>query len=111
VWGAFKLNAKVLRELYALWCEPGRGDPYIGTLVNAWLARGGQAWAAHDGTAYVDVATLHGWRDAVHLLERRPAEQFPRPYRSVTAVRDEGPVPTFRHTTERNLREADDAGR
>lgn len=87
VWGAFKLPARVLRELHALWCEPGRGDTYIGTLVNAWLQRGGTAWAAHDGTAYVDVGTLHGWRDAVHLLERRPAEQVPRPYRSLNAVR------------------------
>ncbi len=87
VWGAFKLPATVLRELHALWCEPGRGDTYIGTLVNAWLARGGSAWAAQDGTAYVDVGTLHGWRDAVHLLERRPAEPVPRPYRSLTAVR------------------------
>jgi dTDP-glucose pyrophosphorylase len=87
VWGAFKLPAHVLRELHALWREPGRNDTYIGTLVNAWLARGGRAYAAHDGTAYVDVGTLHGWRDAVHLLERRPAEHVPRPYRSITAVR------------------------
>jgi dTDP-glucose pyrophosphorylase len=88
IWGAFKLPARILRELHALWCEPGRGDTYIGTLVNAWLARGGTAHAAHDGTAYVDVGTLNGWRDAVHLLERRPAEHVPRPYRSgVTTVR------------------------
>lgn len=87
VWGAFKLPAQVLRELHALWREPGRNDTYIGTLVNAWLAKGGHAYAAHDGTAYVDVGTLHGWRDAVHLLERRPAEHVPRPYRSLTAIR------------------------
>jgi dTDP-glucose pyrophosphorylase len=87
VWGAFKLPPRVLRELHSLWCERDRGDTYIGTLVNAWLARGGAAWAAHDGTAYVDVGTLHGWRDAVHLLERRPADPVPRPYRSLTATR------------------------
>jgi dTDP-glucose pyrophosphorylase len=87
IWGAFKLPAQVLRELHALWLEPGRGDTYIGTLVNAYLARGGDAFAAHDGTAYVDVGTLHGWRDAVHLLERRPPGDVPRPYRSLTAVR------------------------
>jgi len=88
VWGAFKLPATVLRELHTLWREPGRNDTYIGTLVNAYLARGGSAYAAHDGTAYVDVGTLHGWRDAVHLLERRrPAEHSPQPYRSVTATR------------------------
>lgn len=87
IWGAFKLPANVLRDLHALWLEPGRGDTYIGTLVNAYLARGGDAFAAHDGTAYVDVGTLHGWRDAVHLLERRPPGDVPRPYRSLTAVR------------------------
>jgi dTDP-glucose pyrophosphorylase len=73
VWGAFKLPARVLGELAALWREPGRGDTYLGTLVNAWLARGGRAWASHAGAAYVDVGTLHGWRDAVRLLEDRAA--------------------------------------
>jgi glucose-1-phosphate thymidylyltransferase len=71
VWGAFKLPARILAELHALWCEPGRHDTYIGTLVNAWLARGGRAYAAHAGTDYVDVGTLHGWRDAARLLDAR----------------------------------------
>ena len=71
VWGACKLPARVLLELHALWCEPGRNDTYLGTLINAWLARGGTAFAAHTGTDYVDVGTLHGWRDAARLLERR----------------------------------------
>ena len=38
VWGAFKLPGAVLHELHALWRQPDRGDEYIGTLVNAWLA-------------------------------------------------------------------------
>lgn len=84
VWGAFKLPARVLRELHALWCEPGRGDTYIGTLVTEWISRGGVAWAEHAGTAYVDVGTLHGWRDAVHLLEREAATSAPKPYRLAT---------------------------
>jgi dTDP-glucose pyrophosphorylase len=71
VWGAFKLPGRTLRELATLWREPGRGDTYVGTLVNAWLARGGEASAVHAGEAYVDVGTLHGWRDAVRLLERK----------------------------------------
>jgi glucose-1-phosphate thymidylyltransferase len=83
VWGAFKLPARVLGELHTLWCEPGRRDPYIGTLINAWLARGGQALAVHAGTDYVDVGTLHGWRDANRLLEGRVASDVPRPYRAV----------------------------
>lgn len=74
IWGAFKLPARALRELHALWREPGRGDPYFGTLINAWLARGGAAHAVRAGEAYVDVGTLHGWRDAARLLDgpRRP---------------------------------------
>jgi dTDP-glucose pyrophosphorylase len=69
IWGAFKLPGRTLHALHALWREPGRGDPYFGTLVNAWLARGGEALAVRAGEAYVDVGTLHGWRDAARLLE------------------------------------------
>jgi glucose-1-phosphate thymidylyltransferase len=87
IWGAFKLPAHTLGELAALWREPGRGDPYLGTLVNAWLARGGRAWASHAGAAYVDVGTLHGWRDAVRLLDGRATADAPRPYRAAAAGR------------------------
>lgn len=82
VWGAFKLPARVLAELHALWCEPDRNDTYIGTLVNAWLARGGSAFAVRAGTDYVDVGTLHGWRDANRLLDGRATSDVPRPYRA-----------------------------
>jgi len=67
VWGAFKLPGAVLNELHALWQEPGRGDEYIGTLVNAWLARGGEARGIRGGEVYVDVGTLNGYREAVSL--------------------------------------------
>jgi dTDP-glucose pyrophosphorylase len=79
VWGAFKLPARILAELHALWCEPGRNDVYIGTLVNAWLARGGRAFASHAGTDYVDIGTLHGWRDAQRLLDGRATADAPGP--------------------------------
>jgi dTDP-glucose pyrophosphorylase len=69
VWGAFKVSGRVLRELHALWCEPGRGDEYLGTLVNAYLERGGRAHALAAGTSYVDVGTLHGYREATSLLD------------------------------------------
>jgi dTDP-glucose pyrophosphorylase len=81
VWGAFKLPGHTLAELHALWLEPGRRDTYIGTLVTEWIRRGGAAYASHAGTAYVDVGTLHGWRDAVHLLEREATTSAPRPHR------------------------------
>jgi dTDP-glucose pyrophosphorylase len=69
VWGAFTLTGAVLRELHGLWNEPERQDEYLGTLVNAYIARGGQATAARIGRAYVDVGTLHGYREATRLLE------------------------------------------
>ena len=73
VWGAFKLPAATLAELHALWLERGRQDEYVGTLVNAWLERGGHARGIRAGEAYVDVGTLHGYREAIHVLEERPA--------------------------------------
>lgn len=69
VWGAFKASGRVLRELHALWRELGRGDEYLGTLVNAYLARGGRARAIPSGASYVDVGTLHGYREAARLLD------------------------------------------
>jgi dTDP-glucose pyrophosphorylase len=68
IWGAFKMPGFVLRELHRLWLERQRGDEYIGTLVNAWLLRGGQASGVRAGTAYVDVGTLNGYREAIRLL-------------------------------------------
>lgn len=68
IWGAFKIKGAVLRALFDLWCERDRIDPFIGTLVNAYLARGGVARAVRAGEAYVDVGTLHGYREAIALL-------------------------------------------
>ncbi len=71
VWGAFGLPAAVLEALHALWCEPERGDEYVGTLVNAWLARGGAACAVFAGEDYHDIGTLDGYRAAVASLAGR----------------------------------------
>jgi glucose-1-phosphate thymidylyltransferase len=68
VWGAFRLTGAVMQALHDLWCERGREDPYIGTLVNEYLARGGSARAVRAGEAYVDVGTLHGYHEAIQLL-------------------------------------------
>ena len=68
IWGAFKMPGCTLAELHNLWLERGRADEYVGTLVNAWLARGGRAAGVPAGTAYVDVGTLHGYREAIRLL-------------------------------------------
>jgi glucose-1-phosphate thymidylyltransferase len=74
IWGAFKLSGHTMRVLYDLWCERERSDEYIGTLVNAYLARGGTAVGVRAGEAYVDVGTLHGYREAIRLLSNRPVE-------------------------------------
>lgn len=69
IWGAFKLRGRLLRELFELWSEPGRGDEYFGTLVNAWVARGGRARGVPAGRAYADVGTINGFREAARLVE------------------------------------------
>lgn len=68
IWGAFRLKGATLQELHDLWLARDKVDPYLGTLVNAYLQKGGRAFGARTGTAYVDVGTLHGYRKAIELL-------------------------------------------
>lgn len=77
VWGAFKMPGRVFHALHELWLEREQEDEYIGTLVNAYLARGGRACGLKAGEAYVDVGTLHGYREAIQLLSRHPATGIP----------------------------------
>jgi glucose-1-phosphate thymidylyltransferase len=77
IWGAVRMPGVVLHELHELWREPDRRDEYLGTLVNAWLARGGRARAVRAGEAYVDVGTLHGYRQALQVLGRRGDQSPP----------------------------------
>ena len=71
VWGALKMTGSILSELHSLWL--GRKDEYIGTLINDYLARGGRAYGLKAGEAYVDVGTLHGYREALRLLDAHRA--------------------------------------
>jgi glucose-1-phosphate thymidylyltransferase len=73
IWGAFKMPGSIFIELHNLWHERERQDEYFGTLVNAWLARGGKAMGIRSGVSYVDVGTLHGYREAINLLSQLPA--------------------------------------
>jgi glucose-1-phosphate thymidylyltransferase len=75
IWGAFKMPGAVFHELFQLWCERDRCDEYIGTLVNAYLARGREARGVRRGQAYVDVGTLHGYREALRLLSVLPCDE------------------------------------
>lgn len=69
IWGAIKMPGSVFHALHRLWLKPERGDEYMGTLVNAWIAQGGHAVGVRAGREYVDVGTLHGYRAAIRLLE------------------------------------------
>ena len=69
IWGAIKVPGSVFHALHRLWLKPERQDEYIGTLVNAWIAGGGHAVGVRAGKRYVDVGTLHGYREAIRLLE------------------------------------------
>lgn len=68
VWGAFRMPGHIYHELHDFWRARGGAEEYVGTLVNAWLAHGGEASGVRAGEAYVDVGTLHGYREAVRLL-------------------------------------------
>jgi glucose-1-phosphate thymidylyltransferase len=71
IWGAFKMPGGVFHGLHQLWREREQRDEYMGTLVNAWLARGGEAIGVRAGESYVDVGTLHGYREAIKVLSER----------------------------------------
>ncbi len=89
IWGAFGMPAEGLAELHALWLERGREDLYVGTLVNAYLARGGAARAVRAGEAYVDVGTVDGYREAVRLLGLRAEVEAAEAVEAARAARPE----------------------
>lgn len=74
IWGAMRMPGRVYHDLRATWLARRRRDEYLGTLVNAWLAQGGIAAGVRAGGAYVDVGTLHGYREATILLQEMADE-------------------------------------
>jgi dTDP-glucose pyrophosphorylase len=68
VWGAFAMPGPVFQALHRLWLTRDREDEYFGSLINAWIADGGEAVGVRAGRRYVDVGTLHGYREAIALL-------------------------------------------
>lgn len=68
IWGAFRLPGTVFHELHDLWRERNGSDEYFGTLVNALIKLGQRVRAVRAGRAYVDIGTLHGYREAIQLL-------------------------------------------
>jgi dTDP-glucose pyrophosphorylase len=75
IWGAFKMPGWVMQQLHDLWLERNQQDEYFGTLVNEYLARGGQARAVQAGERYVDIGTLNGYRSAIQLLSAEHKEK------------------------------------
>lgn len=71
VWGAFKMPGHVLHELKRLWMARRCQDEFIGTLINAFIAQGGEALGVRAGQSYVDVGTFDGYRAAMTLLAER----------------------------------------
>jgi glucose-1-phosphate thymidylyltransferase len=71
IWGAMTMPGHVFHALHALWLAPGRRDEYLGTLINAWLSRGGTASGVRAGSEYIDAGTLEGYRSAIQLLQAR----------------------------------------
>jgi dTDP-glucose pyrophosphorylase len=79
IWGAFKMPGRILHELRQLWLERERRDEYVGTLVNAYVARGGEAAGIRAGLTYVDVGTLQGYRAAAALLHQAASHRGQEP--------------------------------
>lgn len=74
IWGAFGMPGRVFHALHALWIARERQDEYVGTLINAYIAAGGEAVGCKAGEGYVDVGTVNGYREALRLLgDVRPA--------------------------------------
>jgi glucose-1-phosphate thymidylyltransferase len=71
IWGAMKMPGKVLAELHELWILRNKRDEYLGTLINAWLKKGGRAKGFTKGHSYVDVGTIDGYRKAIQLLYKK----------------------------------------
>jgi dTDP-glucose pyrophosphorylase len=68
IWGAMKMPGAALRRLFGLWRARKNRDEYFGQLLNAYIDAGGSVLGVAAGTAYVDVGTLDGYREALRML-------------------------------------------
>jgi glucose-1-phosphate thymidylyltransferase len=73
IWGAFRMPGEVFHALRRLWLAREGRDEYFGSLVNAYLAAGGEVVGVRSGSAYVDVGTFNGYRAAIRLLAEAAA--------------------------------------
>ena len=103
VWGAFRMPGAVLHELHRLWRARSEADEYFGTLVNAWLAEGGEAVAMPAGMAYVDVGTLGGYREAMRLLAEAASHRMRGASRRCRSGRDDADAEPSPHRLRREV--------
>lgn len=71
IWGAFKMSGRIYKSLFNLWWKKSERDEYFGTLVNDYLLSGGTVIGITEGTSYVDVGTINGYREALKVLIRK----------------------------------------
>ena len=83
IWGAFKMPGHVLHELQALWQERGGATNTSARWSTPTSRKAARAVGVRAGEAYVDVGTVHGYREALSLLANRAA----RPSRRARARR------------------------
>lgn len=72
---AFKMPGRVFHDLHALWRARERCDEYVGTLVNAYLAAGGNALGYRTGESYMDAGTVHGYFTALQMFGEPSSER------------------------------------
>jgi NDP-sugar pyrophosphorylase family protein len=71
IWGALKLNGRIMQRLSGLWHERDCRDQYMGTLLNAYIESGGVIRAIPAGETYIDVGTVSEYRKALKLSSTR----------------------------------------
>jgi dTDP-glucose pyrophosphorylase len=69
VWGAIAMPGHAFLALRDLWVARGSSDEYLGQLLNAWIGAGRRVVGMRAGDVYVDVGTVHGYREALAVLD------------------------------------------
>lgn len=77
IWGAIGMPGSTFHALHALWLAPPRRDEFFGTLINAWIVRGGSALGVRAGREYMDAGTFDGYRTAVRFLHAQGGASQP----------------------------------
>jgi glucose-1-phosphate thymidylyltransferase len=75
IWGALKMSGHKLKILKNIWEKNNKRDLYIGSLINSYIKSGGKLKGVKAGESYVDVGTIHGYREAVRILSTQPPAQ------------------------------------